>query len=640
MSDPKLSVEEYIPFCAPPIYLTPKEEKAVKHERELPFSLATHLFELKSLGAFKSASWGEEKEEEGFEVVWLFLHKIFKRTVLSEKDNVHLRANDLKKEFGAPNSKGTNPVYYYAILKFCKDQNLIVQGKSYKVGEVAKGYCINSLFLTELLPVSIQLDTTLSNRKINTTHTKFKEWQLTRFNGTARGESMDVVRKNMLDLAFISTELDKILFEFFNFRYSLVEKKINAIKNRGSFSFFDHFSTACTGNIGNTGRREGKRRKKKEKERRKGEEERENRGRRDHIVGDYYTPSKKESLPENIKKARRDELCRDTEEGDIVKISNIVVKDNIHPNELMKIMDINNCKLFYRQKRALDFLVSCRLGTYESARYVWCDGKGERLYSLFGLLNGELRWALRYYNWQTGEYERLVSLDGKTFQPWCLCMTIYGDYVNKGQEVPDDVIKLLELIENKDLYYAVVEFAGMKPTKENREKIKKEFMIDIYKGRSINVKLEKKRMQGKDFGKSNNYSRQPFKHSGRFLLEKYPTVWQWILDNRGEELKSKLPVMMQKKESDFFVAVAIPELTKIGVWCLPIHDCIVVREKDAEAVKEYLEGRIMQHFNGRKPIIDRENLWGKPKSKKGAINEISDYYPESVYDEEDCTVAY
>ncbi len=243
-----------------------------------------------------------------------------------------------------------------------------------------------------------------------------------------------------------------------------------------------------------------------------------------------------------------------------------------------------------RQCQLVHSLTSLYLGLEE--KVVFTDDKGGRLYSPITNLKREARKALVYRNGEEAPVS-LVNLDIKTCQPWILGVTILNDYQEQGMTPPPDLLEYLDLVEGADLYNAIVESTGQCASPESRDKVKKKVMQDIYRSRYINKK-------------SSVVSVAPLTEAGTFIEYRFPSVWQWIQFNKGDGRKSKVPIMMQRLEADFFIENVLPELKEKGIWCLTIHDSVIVRADYAEYVKSHLE-RSMLEFFGRYPKVCMED---------------------------------
>jgi hypothetical protein len=522
---------------------------------------------------FGKSKSSQRKGKEG--VLWL-LSTIYNRTV--EKDRtvsgrVHLPARSMEDRFGK--SKLVN---WYNISKFCLTQQYILTDNNYYKGIKAKSYWLNPKNIHGTTAMYFHLkEPVIINKRIRE-FKRLKSEQLRYWKESNRIPSVAITRENLSKLVFEKRELNFVCQSMLNITADSLLDWINLVKQDKEGHHSDesllvnlYCNTALwyssTDKVSTT---QGKKRDRTE----------ESTPRRDALSHTHH------SVPPFF------------DIGDIG--SNIPLptrsQSTLSAAKEKEEKSVDTSRRF----QLLQSLISLLLNLEEKG--VFLDNKGGRLYSPITNLKREARKALRYWN-ESGECERLVNFDIKTCQPWILGICILKAFEKEGKQPPQDVYNYLHLIENSDFYYAILDYMKKEQSPENREKTKKGVMKDFYRSKYYNKK-------------SNVISDLPQQDAGKFVMTKFPSVWKWLLNNKGYEIKSEVPIMMQRMEADYFIGSVIQELSAKKIWCLTIHDSLLVRERDARDVELFLMQSILSFF-GRSPIIDKE-VYGQVNDHKKA----------------------
>ena len=75
----------------------------------------------------------------------------------------------------------------------------------------------------------------------------------------------------------------------------------------------------------------------------------------------------------------------------------------------------------------------------------------------------------------------------------------------------------------------------------------------------------------------------------RKLKSLFPSVVKKVDDYKELNGYNTFSIMLQKRESEIFIDGLWKELKKKGIFCTPKHDCLIVKEKDAEKVEILIE---------------------------------------------------
>ena len=181
------------------------------------------------------------------------------------------------------------------------------------------------------------------------------------------------------------------------------------------------------------------------------------------------------------------------------------------------------------------------------------------------------------------------NLDVRSSQPFFLGIAVWESPVS--QKMKKEALKYLKMLsdESYDLYIEVVKSCDNLSVWPNqaaaRDVAKKEVMHALYK---------------------NKYT-QRSNAAEAFLKREFPLIFSWVRRNRGKGNKSKIPTLMQRRESDFFVGHIMPLFHAMGFWCLTIHDSVVVKKQHAFQVKGILEKEFIKKY-GIVPCIKMEFL--------------------------------
>lgn len=82
----------------------------------------------------------------------------------------------------------------------------------------------------------------------------------------------------------------------------------------------------------------------------------------------------------------------------------------------------------------------------------------------------------------------------------------------------------------------------------------------------------------------------------------FPGLPELIMAYAHEHGETALAHEMQRRESSVFIDQAIPRFQELNIPAIPIHDSILCRESDADAVKQILES-ILIGITGRRPTL-------------------------------------
>lgn len=547
-----------------PEHILPEERK--KFVVRLPQSLAQEIREARYEGAFEYFGIKDKEQKKAYQAVWWLLSDIYRRTIVIDKKEVELPSGAMEGRYGKDN--GNDPVItWYNLIRFCFDQGWLDSDNSYLVGEYPKSFWLRTENITNWNPCVITIIDTIIINKLKAEAKRYQKKQVQTWANTNRIQSVEITKMNFSRLGFDEIELDKVCRSFLSLSLRDIKKWVKMVQDDTESIFPYPFFQLGDRSL-----------------------QWMNMGRIIQIYNEYvsivFPPfegknsgKRKRRKPVKGKKGKKVRKRKKTEQE----------KENL------------------RRRQLFTSIISILLDTEE--RYVFLDNSGGRLYSLITNLKKDVRKALRYIN-EFGENELLVNFDVKTSQPWMLGITILIDCQKRGIKPHPDVINYLKLIETQDFYYAIVDHFSLhlefidsqNPTsadivearKKARDVAKEGVMQDFYSNMYYN----------KNSDVPNN---NPTTAAGKFVSQEFPAVWQWILDNKGTGSKSAVPIMMQRLEADYFVDMVIPELTKLGVWCLTIHDSVIVREKDADTVRKFIRESMMAFF-GRLPIVCEEAL--------------------------------
>jgi hypothetical protein len=553
-----------------PERLSQTEKK--KHVVSLPQSLAQSIRGAQQKGAFKYFGNKSKAQRKGYQAVWWLLSDIYRKTILRDKKEVQLPAKAMEARYGKDNGKGSL-ITWYGLINFCFKQGWLVSDGTYLTGEYSKAFWLNDKIIEDWNPCIITITETVIINKLKADIKRYEKAQVQSWANTNRNLSVEITKLNLSKLRFDELELDRVCKNFLSLSLKDIKKWVKLVENDNDSIFpYPFFQLGDPSlymmNIGRIMERYNE------------------------YVSIVFPPFKdKNSSAEKGSKAVKAEKGKKIRKGKKTQLE----KENL------------------RRRQLFASIISLLLDTEE--RYVFLDNKGGRLYSPITNLKKDARMALRYIN-EFGKKEPLINFDVKTCQPWILGITILMDCKRKGVEPHPDVLRYLELIETQDFYYAIVDCFSMhlkyidsiNPTAidleqaraKAREEAKKGVMQDFYSNMYYNKK-------------SKVINNAPTKPAGRFVAQEFAAVWKWILDNKGTGSESAVPIMMQRLEADYFVDIVIPELTRLGVWCLTIHDSVIVREKDSYKVRQFIKNSMMSFFE-RLPIVCEEAL-GEEKSE-------------------------
>ena len=531
--------------------------------------------------------FGNKNQSKGRELLILILSDVINRTVDRDKPVVQLNADAMRDRYGRRKKKNVKSVDWNSAKDFLIEKDYLRTDGTYCPNEKNMAFCLNPKFIDNgpnwYFPLKEQ---TIIN-KIENEKNRFAKSQcenITEF--INREQSVKITIENLKHLDFDYQILDEICKTMLFVPLFTLRKWLEDVNSGANFSYPDPFPNPSMGSLpyeGIIGYMRGRYEEYSTHSVVTFPPGREVKGSKNALPTEQNRSSCPVSgTPEDVKSILRDEYCRDTETGDTVKYSS-TFKRVWSPEE----------RAMMRRRHLFASLVALHLNMNE--RSVFTDDKGGRLYSPLVPLKREARPALRYRN-SVNSLEYVVSFDIKSSQPWFLGIAVLNYYKSIDADAPQNVFDYLELVEKEDIYYDIVSFTGKDRTEENRDKIKKAVMYTLFK----NKYTDPTNCTNPNFD---------FIQTEEFFKVKFPVIWEWIKDNQGFSNKSKVPVMMQKAEADYFIGRVIPELNSRGIWCLTIHDSVIVREQHAEEVKRYLEDSIFDCF-GRIPGIKPE-VYGK-----------------------------
>jgi hypothetical protein len=73
------------------------------------------------------------------------------------------------------------------------------------------------------------------------------------------------------------------------------------------------------------------------------------------------------------------------------------------------------------------------------------------------------------------------------------------------------------------------------------------------------------------------------------LKQIFPSVVQTVDDYKKENRYNNFSIMLQKRESEIFIDGLWKQIKNKKIFCTPKHDCLIVREKDADKVEEIIK---------------------------------------------------
>jgi len=113
----------------------------------------------------------------------------------------------------------------------------------------------------------------------------------------------------------------------------------------------------------------------------------------------------------------------------------------------------------------------------------------------------------------------------------------------------------------------------------------------------------------------------------------FPTFMSYINTKKKKDYADAAKYL-QLEESSFMIKKVCKKLTEMGVWYIPIHDCILSKKRDVQLIRNVIEQEGIS-YNGFKPHMKitnwtgaKENLRGigsKQDQKDFQIKNISDY---------------
>jgi hypothetical protein len=73
------------------------------------------------------------------------------------------------------------------------------------------------------------------------------------------------------------------------------------------------------------------------------------------------------------------------------------------------------------------------------------------------------------------------------------------------------------------------------------------------------------------------------------LKQIFPSVVQTVDDYKKDNGYNNFSIMLQKRESEIFIDGLWKQIKNKKIFCTPKHDCLIVREKDADKVEEIIK---------------------------------------------------
>ena len=102
---------------------------------------------------------------------------------------------------------------------------------------------------------------------------------------------------------------------------------------------------------------------------------------------------------------------------------------------------------------------------------------------------------------------------------------------------------------------------------------------------SLESRYEAKKMMFELMFSKEDY-RSPLKAKLKTI---FPSVVQTVDEYKKENGYNKFSIMLQQRESEIFIDGLWKELKKKKMFCTPKHDCLIVKEKDAERVEKIIK---------------------------------------------------
>ena len=182
------------------------------------------------------------------------------------------------------------------------------------------------------------------------------------------------------------------------------------------------------------------------------------------------------------------------------------------------------------------------------------------------------------------EDEVLVNLDIRNSQPFLLNVLLNRRY--EGQELPKDVRRYMRLTASGTFYELVARCHGRRADSyRERREFKSKFFGSVFFCKIVHT--EGSRL-------------------GQWFMKHFPNVYQLIADNKRKAYQN-LSIEMQHIEAGLVVDVVTTALHERKIWCASIHDSIVCRPGDQEAVQLILADAF-ERAAGIKPSIKPESL--------------------------------
>jgi hypothetical protein len=134
---------------------------------------------------------------------------------------------------------------------------------------------------------------------------------------------------------------------------------------------------------------------------------------------------------------------------------------------------------------------------------------------------------------------------------------------------------------------------GKLDTKDFEEFKKHSYNGTLYEYIMKELKLET-RLEAKKMMFELMFSKEDYKSSLKSKLKLiFPSVVEFVDNYKKEYGYNKFSISLQQRESEIFIDGLWKQIKKKKIFCTPKHDCLIVREKDAEKVevmiKEYFQ---------------------------------------------------
>ncbi|ALW85317.1 hypothetical protein AUC43_09545 [Hymenobacter sedentarius] len=182
------------------------------------------------------------------------------------------------------------------------------------------------------------------------------------------------------------------------------------------------------------------------------------------------------------------------------------------------------------------------------------------------------------------EDEVLVNLDIRNSQPFLLNVLLNHRY--EGQQRPKDVRRYMRLTASGTFYELVARVHGLRAaSSRERREFKSRFFGSVF------------------FCKMEHTAGSQL---GQWFMKHFPNVYELIAYNKREAYHN-LAIEMQRIEANLVIDVVTTALQTKKIWCASIHDSIVCRPGDQEAVMAILADAFEQAA-GIKPSIKPEPL--------------------------------